>query len=1037
MVLNPDTGPVENFQVRLLGGFDVRLNDRPLPHLRSRKEQWLLALLVLRWDRDTPRDWLASTLWPDNEEQQSLFYLRKSLTNLRKALASEASRLLSPTPRTVRLDLVGAFADVVAFDNAVATVTPQEAIRLYRGPLLPDCVEEWAAVERNQREQAYLAALESLARQLQESGDPASAVHWLRQLVSADPYRESACCALMQALADCGDTAAIKVVYQELRLRLRQELNTAPSVETDQLYQQAIKTEKTRIAAMPSASTADSRRHLPVPLSDLIGRQDEVAEVLDCLKRRRLATFVGAGGIGKTRLAIAVGEAALERFEHGVWFVDLAAVTDELRVPDTAAKALGIAEERSRPLMETIVDNLANRSLLLILDNCEHLLDASASMAHTLLSACPGLVIVATSRQPLNVMGEQVYRVPSLLVPPVERDGSGTAAADQEKDPHFLMEYEAICLFVDRACRADSTFRLNRRNAAAVVDICRKLDGIPLAIEMAAARLRSLSVGEIRTRLADRFQLLTIGSRGVLPRQQTLRAAIDWSYDLLSEVEAQLLNRLSVFVGGWTLDSAEGVCGEFVDVPETLASLVDKSLVLRREGADESVRYGMLESIRQYALERAAAGEGDALNINVGTRRHRDYFLILAELASAKSSGPERACCLATLDAEYDNLRQAAAFCLADPDSGELGLRYCTALWWYWRARGHLTEGREVCAALLSHAGAQSRSNARADALNAAGVLAFSQSDFAIAQEQLKESLAIFRELGNSRGAASSLANLASVAATQGEYAAAQDLYEDSLQILRGLDDQRGICNCLNGLGNIAQELGNIEAARALHEESLSIERLLGDRHGVAISLNNLGILADVQGDYSSAHALFAESLEIHRELGPRMAEAANLAGLGNVAFHEGRYVVARSYYEQSLNIRRQLGETWGIAISLQGLAETAAHLGELVSAHALHVESLEIRQKLGDRLGVAESFKSLASLARHDNRPERAAHLWGASFALHDAIGSPISAGQLHEMEPDMAAAREMMGEDEFTAARTAGGEMSLEQAIEYALSK
>ncbi len=751
--INNVTQPADNiapsFQVRLLGGFDVRIGDESLPALRSRREQWLLALLVLRHNRDTSRDWLAATLWPDNDEQQALFYLRKSLSNLRKALGREAPRLQSPTPRTIRIDMAEAFADVLDFDKAIAAASYQGAISLYSGPLMPDCLEDWASVERNQREQQYLTALEQLAGQEYEAGDPASAVHWLRLLISADPFRESATCALMQALADCGDSAAVKVVYQALRLQLRQELNTGPSPETEQLYQRLSSAQTPSARLLPQAKQSGTQRHLPVPLTDLVGREDEIKEILNWMKRRRLVTFVGSGGIGKTRLAIAVAESALTRFEHGVWFVDLAAVTDELMVTDAAARALGIAEERNRPLIHTLVEALEPRALLIVLDNCEHLIDGSASLAHSLLSGCPSLYILATSRQPLNVMGEQVYRVPSLPVPPGEHSRQSAALIDQEKDPHFLMGYEGVRLFVDRASRANSTFRLNRRNAAAVADICRDLDGIPLAIEMAAARLRSLTVGEIRSRLQDRFHLLTIGSRGVLPRQQTLRAAVDWSYDLLSDVEKTLLGRLAVFVGGWTLKAAESVCSDQIDVLEILASLADKSLILRKEALDDEVRYGMLETIRQYARERPGENNERA----EAKRRHCNYFLALAELARPKLPGPERALYLSILDADNDNFRQATTYCFADPASGEQGLRFCAALWGYWRARGHLSEGRTLCAAALAHAGAQDRSTHRADVLGGAGVLAFNQGDISVAREYLNEALSISQEIGHTAGA--------------------------------------------------------------------------------------------------------------------------------------------------------------------------------------------------------------------------------------------------------------------------------------------
>ncbi|MCW3096940.1 MAG: hypothetical protein JWL77_2558 [Chthonomonadaceae bacterium] len=1034
MTVTADNPPTSSFQVRLLGGFEVRLGDGPLPPLRSRREQWLLALLVLRQDRDTARDWLAAALWPDNDAPQALFYLRKSLSNLRQALGTESARLLAPTPRTVRLNMTGAFADVVAFDRALEAADLQEAIALYRGPLLPDCLEEWAAAERIPREQAYLTALETLAAQFSAQGDPTAAVHWLRLLIAADPYRESAYGALMQALADCGDQAAVAIIYRELRSRLRQDLNAAPAPEIEALYRRLIRQERpTVVVETRPKPPPEMRRHLPVPLSDLIGREGEILEILHWMQRRRLVTLVGTGGIGKTRLSIAVAEAALPRFEQGVWFVDLAALTDAARVPHVTARALGITEEGDRPVMEILTEALESRSLLLVLDNCEHLADACATLAGSLLSACPALSILASSRQALNVMGEQVYRVPSLPVPPAELLGPDTSPDDQEKDPHFLMEYEAVGLFMDRAVRANSAFRLTRRNAPAVVEICRQLDGIPLAIEMAAARLRSLSVGEIRSRLEDRFRLLTGGNQGVLPRQQTLRAAIDWSYDQLAETERTLLRRLSAFAGGWTQEAAESVCGEELDVPDTLASLVDKSLVLRREGEDETFRYGMLETIRQYARERLEASAECA----VVRRRHRDYFLTLAETLRPKLVGPERANAISVLETEHDNLRQALAFCREALEAGAQGLRLSAALWGFWRVRGHLREGRDHFAASLSHPGAQDRSKLRSDALNGAGVLAYFQGDFAAARVLHEEGLTLSREIGDSRGLANALANLGNVAATQGDYTYAQALYQESLEIKREQGDRHSVATTLNNLGNIAKEQGRYDAAHALHEESLAIERELGNRQGVASSLNNLGLLAEVRGDSAAARALYLESLELHRALGARSEEAGNLVGLGNVACREGDYLLARTLFEESLAIRKPLGDSWGIAISLQGLGASASLLGDSATALTQLQESLTIRQKLEDRLGMAETLRSLASLAHCTAHPDRAARLWGAMSALQDTIGSALSPNQQQEWQAELAAAREAIGEAAFTSVWEAGHTMTLDQAIAYALDQ
>ncbi|MES2463123.1 MAG: BTAD domain-containing putative transcriptional regulator, partial [Armatimonadota bacterium] len=717
-----------NLEIRLLGTFDVRVNGKPLPLLRSRKEQWLLALLTLRHDQDVSRDWLAATFWPDNDNSQARFYLRKALSNLRKALGPEAYRLKSSTTLTVRLDLSGAFADVAVFDAALThplQTDAQEAavvaaLALYRGPLLQDCGEEgdWLTVEREARVQAYLSALEAVAGRALARGEAAAATRWLRLAMALEPYRESAALSLMQALADSGDRAAVRQVYQELCARLREQLSATPAPETDALYKrlsEAPSSPEPSPKAMP-ALAAPSRRHLPVPLTDLLGRESAVAEVGVGLDRSRLVTLLGPGGVGKTRLAIAAADAVLLRFPDGVWFVGLAALTDPAYVAETTAKTLSAPQQVGQSVEEGLIAFLAGRSLLLVLDNCEHLLHSCAVLVDRLLSACPGLRVLSTSRQALGITGEQVYQVPSLALPPLaalsaaldenSARASSLSSLSTEKNPAFLQEYAGIELFVQRAAQANPTFRLDRRNAATVCQICFQLDGIPLAIELAAVRLRSLSVGDIASRLSDRFRLLTGGSRSALPRQQTLRSLIDWSYDLLNEAEKALFCRLSVFAGGWTLGAAEAVCAGGVvedgEVLDLLTSLCDKSLAVP-EPAGMSTRYQFLETVRQYSRDRLfESGDIEAVR-----GRHRNYFVALAEEAEPHLTGPEQVSWLNRLEAEHDNLRAVLDACAApevnsetkaadgEEASAELGLRLAGALAWFWYTRGYLSEGRE------------------------------------------------------------------------------------------------------------------------------------------------------------------------------------------------------------------------------------------------------------------------------------------------------------------------------------------------------
>jgi non-specific serine/threonine protein kinase len=907
--------------LRLFGAFDVRVQGQPMPPLRYRKEQWLLALLVLRHGQEVSRDWLVATFWPENEESQGKFYLRKSLSNLRNALGPEAHRLQSPTLRTVRLDLSDAFADFLVLDTAIVRPRTEldyeerliEAVDLYRGPLLQECQEGWIAVEREYRAQSYLKALEILADYALTRGEVAAASRWLRRAITAEPYRESAVCSLMQVLADSGDRAAVQQVYQDLKQRLRKELNAAPSPETDALHKHL--TQQEVQPPPPHAAPtrmAPSQRHLPVPLTDLIGRAQEVEEVGGWLERRRLVTLLGPGGVGKTRLAIAVAEAVLPRFDDGVWFVDLASVTDATYVSEITAKALRVPPAAGQSAEERLIEALSPRSQLIVLDNCEHLLDACASLADILLSACPAVRILATSRQVLTVTGEQVFPVPSLALPAREEVEEGPGLVNTEKNPAFLMEYAGIQLFVQRAVQADPAFRLDRRSAQAVAAICLHLDGIPLAIEMAAARVRSLSVAQIAARLEDRFQLLTGGNRAALPRQRTLQAAIDWSYDLLTEAERVLLRRLSVFAGGWSLEAAEAVCANG-DIPQwevqdVLTQLVEKSLVVfeeydaQRRSAGER-RYRLLETVRQYAQDRLRESKEDAA---VGGR-HRDYFTAFAEEARRKLTGSEQSAWSQRLEVEHDNIRSAIAWCRDDPDGAEAGLRLTGAMGWFWATHGYLKEGQQHLAEALAR-DSHSRTRVRAEALNYAAQ--FANPDYATAQSLYEECLAIQRELGDEVGVTMALTQLSLIQWVRGDYVTALTYLEESLAIQQTAGARQNSANTFYWLGCIAEEQGDIAKTRFYLAEAHAIDLEFGNRAGHAAW--RLGDVLCMQGEYAAARTLLIESLKTARELGDKFIAISALEFLAWLAHSQGDSERAAKLYGAADFLRT----TYGYALS-------------------------------------------------------------------------------------------------------------------------
>ena len=621
--------------------------------------------------------------------------------------------------------------------------------------------------------------------------------------------------------------------------------------------------------------------------------------------------------------------------------------------------------------------------------------------------------------------------------------------------------------------RAD--FAVTAANAPSVARLCHRLDGIPLALELAAARVRAMPVQQIEARLDDRFRLLTGGARTALPRHQTLRGLIDWSYDLLNAQERALLARFSVFAGGATLEAAESVCvGEGLeawDVLDRMVSLVDKSLVIYDEQEGQS-RYRLLETVRQYAAERLEE-QGERQTYR---QRHRDHFLTLAEEAKVKFEGPEQGRWLNRLETEHDNLRQALTVCLEEGAGAEPGLRLGAALVAFWDIRGHLTEGRERLTALQARPEAQEYTNARADALNGAGWLACIQGDNASARSLYEEVLAIRRELGDRQGVAESVNYLGVTAFLQGDYATARSLYEESLAIRRELSDRKGIAISLNDLGHLALDCQiDSASARSLFEESLEIFRELGDKQGISALLNNLGKVAKYQRDYASARSLYQESLDIGREVGILPNVAFSLLQLGDVATLMGDYAAARSLahesltilrelghkrgaadvlghlgklasllcehdsarslHQESLEISRELGDRPGTAASLNSLGNISRDQGDYASARSLYERSLDITRELGDRQGIAYCLESFASLSVGDDNRVLAVRLWGAAERLREEIGSPLAPAEQEEHERAVPAARQALGEEAFDAAWAEGRAMTMEQAIACAL--
>jgi non-specific serine/threonine protein kinase len=653
--------------------------------------------------------------------------------------------------------------------------------------------------------------------------------------------------------------------------------------------------------------------------------------------------------------------------------------------------ALGLREEAGRPILDTLVDGLRQRTLLLLLDNCEHLATACAALAEAILAKCPGCRVLATSRAVLGAAGEMRWRTPSLSTPP-----RGGALA-----PEQALQYEAVRLFVERAAVVKHGFALTEQNASSVAGICRELDGIPLAIELAAARINVLPAAHILARLEDRFRLLTGGAPAASARQRTLRATIEWSHGLLSTAEQALFRRLSVFAGGVSLEGAECVCaGDGIaeeDVLDLLSKLADQSLVVPEEGAGGGARYRLLESIRQYGRERLEErGEFEP------TRdRHASYFALLAGRAEPELEGPEQVLWLDRLEEEHDNFRVAIVRAIETRDA-ERGLRLMSGLWRFWWVRGHVREGRDRLEAVLAISEAHEDRALRARALVGAGRLSYEGAD----------------------------------------YVAARAFHEEALAIRRSLGDRSGVAMSLVNLGIAAHGQGDLPLARTRYAESLAIQEDLGNPRGIAICLNNLGRLAAELGELDEAHAQFGRSLEIREGLADRRGMSISLEGLGDVAHQRGDFDASRGFLGRSLAIQRDVGDRQGTAESLLRLGIMAAEQGSCGEARGMMREALQTVSEIGDRLRLADALDACVVLAWAEADAERALRLAGAGAAFRAAAGLPRTPADerrlcelAERMERALGGARPAAGEGAAggaaAAATAAGRALSPEAAI------
>jgi predicted ATPase/DNA-binding SARP family transcriptional activator/DNA-binding CsgD family transcriptional regulator len=1002
----------KTIRVWLLGGFRVSVDSRIITQdgWRLKKAATLMKLLALAPGHRMHREQAIDLLWPDSGRKAASNSLRSTLYTARNVLdPAIGSRYLASEDESLVLCPEGElWVDVDAFEQAAATArgakevaTYRAVLDLYDGDLLPeDRYEEWTEGKREELRQLYLALLVELAVLHEERDEHSLAIKALRKATAKEPTLEEAQVGLMRVHALSRRPERALAQYERFRDTLSRGLGTRPAEATRRLRDEIAAGKLPMTLSLELSQEKEplgvGKHNLPAPMTSFVGREQEMLEVKRLIPMTRDLTLAGAGGSGKMRLAFEVARDLIGAYPDGVWMVELAPLSEPGLVAQEVAGVLGVTERPGEPPADTLVDFLGDKDMLLVLDNCEHLIEAAARLAEYLLHSCPRLRILATSREPLGIAGEVVWQVVPLSLPDMDRPASVEG----------LMRYEALRLFVDRARLRLPDFELTQQNAGAVARVCRKLGGIPLAIELATARMGVLAVEQVAQRLEVSLDVLKGASRTTAARQRTLRATLDWSHDLLSEAERALFRRLSVFAGGWTLEAAEAVCSgggvEEKDVLDLLGALVDKSLVVAGATSSGALRYGMLEPIHQYAQEVLEQGE----QVEEVQGQHGAFFLALAEEAEPKLAGPRQGVWVERLEAEHDNLREALSWFLDHEQGGETALRLGAALWRFWHTRGHLSEGTKWLERVLTE-GNPAASPARVQALEGMGWLLQSQ----------------------------------------GDYERARVPYEEMLTLAQELSDNANIATALNSLGTVAAHQGDNERARALLQENLGVIEELEEEGDPATTLkkfyvsNLLGYLAiNDEGDYAWGTVLWEESLALAREAGDDFSVGITLGNLGHVALLQRDFERAKARSEEALASANELGSA-GVELvptACLNLGLATLGLGEHERAMGSFEEALVTSQNMGRTPTVIETLEGMASLAGAVGKAAHAARLWGAAEAAREATGIiAFSPGELALHEPHLALASSQLGDEAWQDALAEGWAMSLEEAAECALSK
>jgi predicted ATPase/DNA-binding SARP family transcriptional activator len=978
-------------RLHLLGSLRLFDADTSLALATPPKTLHLLAYLLLHRQAVVTRGQVAFALWPDRSEADARGQLRRYLYRLRQFLPP--GEWLQTHGDYVQWNATADYwLDVDEFERLSGEGPDrlEAALKLYPQDLLIDLYEDWVIIERERLYNLYLDDLQRLLAHYRDARAFDRAITCAQQILKREPLHENIVRELMRLRAATGGRARALEDYRSFQQRVSEELGVPPLPETTALYESLRQGAFTLDDSAPQVSPAPRPVKIPVPLTRILGRESELGAVHDLIRTTaaRLLTLTGPGGTGKTRLAQEVAQRLAQEsqtFSDGLFYVSLSSLTSPAFVLPAIAKVLEVPETSQRSLNSAVQDVLRDKDLLLILDNFEHLLEA-APLVTELLSASAKLRVLVTSREALHVYGEHEFAVPPLPLPDLDR----------LPPSHELLNFAAIALFVERARAVQSDFDLTADNAAGVADICAQLDGLPLAIELAAARSKLFTPAAMRQRLSDRLSFLIGQNRDRPDRQRTLRGVIDWSYNLLSEDEKHLFARLSVFAGSFTLEAAQVLglaqpdrtADILVDMLDQLAALIDKNMLrtFKLETADDEPRFRMLSTLREYAQEKLIKrGEGTTLY-----ERHAQYYYTLARQGAEALRGPQQFEWMQRLEAERDNFRAALSWTLEQAsEHAEVGLRLAVVLGRFWLLQGDWTEGAQWLTRALAQ-NFQARPALRAWGQSLASEVMDKLGRIAEADALAAESQALFRELGDAHGLANALCNLAGARLSQNDYERAEPLLLEAIALYRQLDSPTGLATALGYLGMLAKEQGDFDRAVQCHAESLELNRGAGNQFGLAQDLTQLSFIAYWLGQYERSAELAQEALDLAERLHNRRGMALALDGVGAALARRRQLTKAWSALIDSLALYRELGNKSGQAMVLADLAMVVEAQGDHERATQLYREALALAYQVGDRRRIAFCLEGLGHVTVQTD-PERATCWMSAAAGLRNNIASPL----------------------------------------------